>query len=211
MEIRTIKSADRPPVCMQTIELENLTQPPEAPTCPRPVTNTREMSLLYDIMHHETICGDAHCTQPSCRVSELQTRTLSKLTPGKMRNCKCCCIQHCAQFNHVTDSELTPYKDVNQDLWLEIVYNSFPNYYKYCKHLPLCCATISPPVVVSNLLRSTTKLIALNSTQPKVTNFFHIFETGVCLINRSIWTYENTAGSENLTLLTAILTVRGSK
>ena len=91
------------------------------------------------------------------------------------------------------------------------MYNSFPNYYKYCKHLPLCCATPSPPVVVSNLLRSTTKLIALNSTQPKVTNFFHIFETGVCLIKRSIWTYENTVGSENLTLLTAKLTVRGSK
>ena len=116
LEIRTIKSADGPPACLKTVGLDYPVQPPEELVCPRSVTNTGEFTLLHEILYHETMCGNALCTQPSCKLLELQTRALIKPSPGKLRACKCCCVHHCEQFDHPTDSEISPYMGTAKDL-----------------------------------------------------------------------------------------------
>ena len=60
LEIRTIRSADRPSVCMQTIELENLTQPPETSTCPQPVTCTLHPTIMQGVRIADKDTQQAH-------------------------------------------------------------------------------------------------------------------------------------------------------
>ena len=116
LEIRTVKSADRSPVCLKTVELDYPVQSPEKLVLPRSDTNTGEFTLLHEILYHKTMCNNALCTQPSCKQLELQTRALTKPSPGKLRACRCCCVHHCEQFGHPTDSEISPYMGTAKDL-----------------------------------------------------------------------------------------------